>query len=540
MVVFLACSATTSGISEITSAEIDFDYVTQRAQERAAHPYAAPHRNLPVYLRPEKLSAAEYRQIHFRHNRALWAGDHLPFRLEFFHPGYLFQDPVHLNEFTPGYVQPIGFVPDFFRYGGLRLPQQPPSDMGYAGFRILYRLNEPGKWDELGAFLGGSYFRLLGKGQRYGQSARGLALDCGETKRAEEFPLFTDWWIGKPLPNTTLLHAFALLDSVSCSGAYEFYINPGKTTVAEIQARIFLRESKEVQAVAPGKPPLRTLGLAPLTGMFWFGENSEWLFDDFRPEVHNCDGLLIRDKNDELIWRPLNNTPVVSHQKFTANNLKGFGLFQRDREFNNYQDLTNPYQALPSVWVKPHGAWGEGDVHLVELTTDGENVGNIVAFWSPSRIPPPGHPLQFGYTLSWTLDDEALSANRVVATRVGVDSNRPEWRDFVIDFDGPGLKALASGATPEVAASCTGNGRLAGSQILPLPQLQGWRVILKLAPYPTNREPVDLVCRLGQAGNALTETWTYHWMPFPLSPNREVVDPRLHQMAAESRRPEAQ
>ena len=64
--------------------------------------------------------------------------------------------------------QPIRFVQDFFNYRKLHIQNQIPANTGYAGFRVLYPLNEPDKWDELGAFLGASYFRLLGKGQRYG------------------------------------------------------------------------------------------------------------------------------------------------------------------------------------------------------------------------------------------------------------------------------------------------------------------------------------------------------------------------------------
>ena len=118
------------------------------------------------------------------------------------------------------HLQPIRFVQDFFDYGGLNIQNEIPANTGYAGFRVLYQLNETNQWDELGAFLGASYFRLLGKDQRYGQSARGLALDCGEMDRPEEFPIFTDWWLGKPQPDDKELTLFALLDSVSCTGAY--------------------------------------------------------------------------------------------------------------------------------------------------------------------------------------------------------------------------------------------------------------------------------------------------------------------------------
>src|SRR6185503_19217468 len=181
------------------SADINLNYVEKQAELRAHKPFRSPRADLPDFLRADKLDYDKYREIEFRHEKALWAAEDLPFRVEFFHPGYLYEEPVHVFEFTLTHVQPVRFVQDFFNYRKLKFAKQVPADTGYAGFRLLNEVNEPGKWDELGAFLGASYFRLLGKGQSYGLSARGLAIDCGETDgRPEEFPIFTDWWLGKP------------------------------------------------------------------------------------------------------------------------------------------------------------------------------------------------------------------------------------------------------------------------------------------------------------------------------------------------------
>ena len=225
-------------------AEVNLDYVAKRALERAHHPFHSPRADLPKVLRQDNLDYDKYREIEFRHEKALWASEGLPFRVEFFHPGYLYQEPVHVNEFTATHVQPIRFVQDFFNYRALHIQKQIPSDTGYAGFRLLNQLNETDKWDELGAFLGASYFRLLGKDQAYGPSARGLALDCGETDRPEEFPIFTDWWLGKPQKDDTELTLYAILDSVRCTGAYEFHIHPGETTVVDVTAVLFFRQTE--------------------------------------------------------------------------------------------------------------------------------------------------------------------------------------------------------------------------------------------------------------------------------------------------------
>src|SRR5271154_4548986 len=347
------------------SAEVNLDYVAQRALERAEKPFHSPRTDLPKVLRQDNLDYDKYREIRFRRDRALWTADDLPFRIEFFHPGYLYQEPVHIYEFTLTHVQPIRFVQDFFDYGKLDIANEIPSKTGYAGFRLLYPLNKTNQLDELGAFLGASYFRLLGKDQRYGLSARGLALNTGESDRSEEFPIFTDWWLGKPQPDDTELTLFAILDSVSCTGAYEFHIRPGETTVADIDAIIYLRDPKKIHAANTNAQPIKTIGFAPLTSMFWFGKNTERKFDDYRPEVHDTDGLLVHMGNGEVLWRPLDDPSVMRHQIFYAPNIKGFGLLQRERSFAAYQDSFNFYHLEPSVWVEPHGNWGDGNLHLV-------------------------------------------------------------------------------------------------------------------------------------------------------------------------------
>ncbi|HYG33849.1 MAG TPA: glucan biosynthesis protein, partial [Clostridia bacterium] len=315
----------------LESVEVNLEYVAQKAEQRARKPFRSPRADLPEVLRADKLDYDKYREIRFRHEKALWSGKDLPFRVEFFHPGYLYQEPVHIHEFTLTHAQPVRFVRDFFDYGNLRLQKQVPADTGYAGFKLLYQLNQEDRWDELGAFLGASYFRLLGKGQRYGQSARGLALDCGESDRPEEFPIFTDWWLGKPHQEDEELRLYALLDSPSCTGAYAFLIRPGESTIVDVEAVLYFREESNIKAVSPNLKPWKTLGLAPLTSMFWFGDGSERKFADYRRGVHDSDGLLMRMENGETLWRPLNNPPEMRHQRWAARNIRGFGLFQRDR-----------------------------------------------------------------------------------------------------------------------------------------------------------------------------------------------------------------
>jgi glucans biosynthesis protein len=497
------------------SAEVDLDYVAQRALERAQKPFHSPRADLPKVLRQDYLDYDKYREIRFRRDKALWTEDDLPFRIEFFHPGYIYQEPVRIYEFTATHVQPIRFVQDFFDYGKLDIANQIPSKTGYAGFRILYPLNETNQLDELGAFLGASYYRLLGKGQHYGLSARGLTLNCGETDRPEEFPIFTDWWLGKPQKDDTELTLFAILDSPSCTGAYEFHIQPGETTACDIDAVLFLREPKKILAYSTNQAPVKTIGLAPLTSMFWFGKNSERKFDDYRSEVHDSDGLLVHMGSGETLWRPLDNPSVMRHQIFYAPNIKGFGLLQRERSFAAYQDSFNFYNLEPSVWVEPHGNWGDGDLHLVELSTSFEGLDNVVAFWDPKNKPAPLQPFHFGYTLFWESGDADLkwSENRAVSTRIGLDTTCEDCRQIMIDFKGPKLDAVLENNPPQAIANCSTNAVLLNNQVIRCPDLGTWRVILKMQTKPGNVDPVDLRCTLQKGTNILSETWTYQWSP---------------------------
>jgi glucans biosynthesis protein len=287
------------------------------------------------------------------------------------------------------------------------------------------------------------------------------------------------------------------------------------TTVADIDAIIYVREQKQISAYNTNQTPIRTIGIAPLTSMFWFGKNSERKFDDYRPEVHDSDGLLVKMSNGETLWRPLDNPSVMRHQIFYAPNIRGFGLLQRERNFAAYQDSFNFYHLEPSVWVEPHGNWGEGSLHLLALSSGFEGLDNIVAFWDPKEKPAPLKPFRFGYTLKWQGGDAdtRLSENRAVSTRIGLDLSSKECRQIVIDFDGTKLDALPENSPPVAIANCSTNAAILNNQVTRNSDLGTWRVVLKMQPNPGNRDPVDLRCTLLQGGNVVSETWTYQWSP---------------------------
>ena len=290
---FATIALTSSALCQTWEREdVGFDSIQSRARDLANKPYVAPNRDaLPGWM--SNLSYDQYRDIRFNPNQALWATDNLPFRAMFFHPGYLYREPVTLNEFTSSHQQQIRLAEAYFNYGPLvQKHGELPPDGGFAGFRLHAPLNTPDVFDELVAFQGASYWRALGKNQRYGISSRGIAVDTGVEGVTEEFPSFREFWLRKPEAGDTHARFYALLDGPSYAGAYAFKVHPGNETIVEVKAVIFTRRA------------VQRLGIAPMSSMFWFGENSRRRFDDFRPEVHDSDGLAIRMGTGERLWRP--------------------------------------------------------------------------------------------------------------------------------------------------------------------------------------------------------------------------------------------
>ncbi|HEX2861589.1 MAG TPA: glucan biosynthesis protein G, partial [Lacunisphaera sp.] len=430
-----------ASLSPALAASFDFTTLQKLARERAARPYAAPVSHVPDWL--AGYNYIQHQSIRFDKGHAWWKADKLPFELQFFHPGWLFKEPVQIHDLSGGQEKVIAFDPALFDYGEKKLPAPVPADMGFAGFRIHHALNRPGVMDELAVFLGASYFRVLAQGLQYGLSARGLAINSGGPD-PEEFPRFAEFWIERPRAGAAAITVHALLDSTSVAGAYRFVIAPGKETTVETKAVLYFRKHPAV------------VGLAPLTSMFLHGENTGWSRSDFRPEVHDSDGLLMHTGAGEWIWRPLANPAHVRASSFADRAPRGFGLLQRDRTFAHYDDLEANYHRRPSVWVEPVGDWGPGDVRLIELHSPDETNDNIVAFWVPEKLPPPGEPLVFEYRLHWFGDGKGRPpGGYVVSTRHGAVLDHPERRRFVVDFAG---FAAAEGETELEAVVSVGEG----------------------------------------------------------------------------------
>jgi len=472
-----------------------FDDIAARAELQAKKPYKSLSRKPPAEL--QALNYDQYRDIRFRPDHALWRAEKLPFELMFFHLGKFQTEAVRINEITPRGVRHIPYASADFNYGQNKLSPQTWGDLGFAGFRVHYQLNAGEYKDELVVFLGASYFRALGAGLRYGLSARGLAIDT-VGGQGEEFPRFTEFWITRPAPDASTLTIYALLDSPRVSGAYQFDVHPGDETAIDVRSRIFFRA-----AVA-------TLGIAPLTSMFAFGENQPHR-TDFRPEVHDSDGLMVANADGEWLWRPLLNPKQTLTTSFSMRKLRGFGLMQRDRNFNSYEDNEARYELRPSAWMEPVGSWGSGRVELVQLSTPDETNDNIVAYWVPDQPPAPGKPMDFAYRLHWqgTQQMQRPPGAWVTQTRIGrgfADLAADE-QQFVVDFIGPSLSSLAADAKVKAVVTSPSNGQIVESNAYRVDATGAWRMSVRVKRLRPS-EPTELRGFLQDGANVLTETWS--------------------------------
>ena len=490
--VALACAL----VASPARAAFGLDDVTALAKNLAAQPYKAPVDRLPPELRDLDYDAL--RDIRFKPEAALWRNDRLPFEVQFMHLGRGVREPVAIHTVDPSGVHDVAFDPANFDYGHNRFDPRRFRDLGYAGLRVHYALNNPAYKDEVLVFHGASYFRALGKQQVYGLSARGLAIDTAGPG-SEEFPRFTAFWIERPRRGGNTLVLYALLDSRRMTGAYRFVLAPGADTTLQVTARLFARDTV-------GK-----LGIAPLTSMYLFGENQPGR-DDYRPEVHDSDGLSMQSAEGEWIWRPLVNPRRLLVTSFAFTNPRGFGLLQRDRSQGSYEDPESVFERRPSCWVEPLGDWGAGRVELVQIPTPDETNDNIVAYWVPTRAPVPDQPIEIGYRLHWLLQGPAPGGLAwVTQSRRGRGYVKQPDGDiqFVVDFDGPPLRALTpDGKGLDAAITVDANAELHERNLYRNTESGAWRMTLRFRRLDASR-PVELRAHLERDGRRLSETWSY-------------------------------
>ena len=467
-----------------------FETLLQDAKHRASLAYAPPRRSsIPSIL--DKLSPEQYRSIHFNPDAGIWRNDPLPFRLELLRAGYNLQTAVTVSTVEDGTAHDLVATPEMFQ-SSVDLPAQVgKANWPLSGFRVRTRINSPKVWDEFLVFQGASYFRAVAKSLLYGLSARGLAINTAEPQ-GEEFPAFTHFWIERPTAKATSIVIYALLESESVTGAYKFTVTPGTETITDVELTLFPRTD------------LRVVGIAPLTSMFLFDETNRGRLDDYRPEVHDSDGLQVAAASGEQIFRPLANPIKLQVSTFTTQQPKGFGLVQRSRQQSDFQDFDAQYERRPSAWVEPQGDWGPGSVELVEIPSGRESNDNIVAFWRPTQPLTPGHPAHFAYRITWCAEPaQPKSLGKTIATRSGasLDGKR---RVFLLDFVGAGEKV--DGLRLDLSASA---GRISNATLISNGALHGLRASFEIDPR--DADLIEMRLRVMRGDKPVTETWLYRW-----------------------------
>lgn len=484
-----------------------FSYALLKGHARymAAQSYEPPSEKLPRSV--AGLDWDQYQSIRMRPDHALWAEDSTSlFRVGFFHLGLFFKTPVRMHVVQEdGTIKDVAYTNDLFDYGKSGLEDEDlPEDLGFAGFRINYHTHWP---SDVAAFLGAAYFRAVGGEGQYGLSARGLAINTGAPE-PEEFPRFSDYWFIKPAPGSDVLTVYALMQSDRVVGAYRFDIRPGDTLTMDVDVALYPRR------------PLERVGIAPLTSMYQHGENDQRMANDWRPEIHDSDGLSLWSGTGEWLWRPLKNPVHLVYSAFGMDNIKGFGLLQRDRDFDHYQDDGVFYEKRPSLWIEPKGDWGSGTVDLVEIPTLDETFDNIVAYWNPSDVLLAGVEYLYSYRMHWGAKAPYQSPlAHVVATRTGIGGvvGQPRKyfsRRFAIDFAGGDFRSLRDwpNLTPVISAS---RGEIEITSARPLEEIGGYRALFDLKPTDDSTDPIELRVHLEHNGRPMTEVWTYQYVPPP-------------------------
>lgn len=479
-----------------------FDQLSARAKRLADGPYVPPPHPAPEIVK--RLDYESLGKIHFRSEDALFDNGPGTYPATFFHLGKFYQKSVRIYAVEGGSAREIRYSPDYFEMPTDSPARSMPQDAGFAGFRLQEsRRRHDWKTHDWVAFAGASYFRAIGALEQYGLSARGIAINVA-TPTGEEFPDFTEFYIQAGNGEDDPVMVYALLRGPSVTGAYRFALQRTDGVVMEIENRLFLRHD------------VMRLGIAPLSSMMWFAEYNRPFLIDWRPEVHDSDGLAMWTGVGERIWRPLNNPPRVMTSSFLDENPRGFGFMQRDRSFEHYLDGVH-YERRPSVWIEPLDGWGPGSVQLVEIPTDDEINDNVTCFWVPKGPAAGGNTYRFRYRLHWLAGNPypLRDLAHTVATRIGRGGQpgkpRPKGvQKFVVEFAGDSLDDLSDGAVP-VARISASRGEVSYVFVERVPGTKRWRAQFDVAAE--GKEPLGLRLYLAHAGAPLTETWLYQHFP---------------------------
>lgn len=476
-----------------------FQDVIDKARAKAGEAYQAPA-TVPPFL--QELSHEQYRGIRFKPENSVWRESDSKLQVSLMSPGLYFKHAVKLHMVDGEGIHEIAYDKNNFVYTNEELARRVPPDLGYGGFQLTHSDadSEGGRRPFL-VFAGASYFRAIGKNEQFGLSARGIAVNTG-LPSGEQFPSFTEFWLMRPNARADALTIYALLDGRGLTGAYQFDIRVGDATVMDVKSRLFIRTD------------LEKLGVAPLTSMFFYGGHTARPVGEWRPRVHDSDGLLVHDGvTGEWLWRPLLNPKNLKIDYFNAGQVRGFGLLQRQTRFDDFQDFSARYHQRPSAWVAPKGDWGKGRISLVQLPSNNEVNNNIVAFWTPDQPVRQGQSLAYDYRLTFGAPTVSGS-DRATAVKTFVgNGNRASGGNvegayrIVVDFAGGPLKNISGDAAVSGNVVAEGEGEVIEQFVEYLSPVDRWRI--SILARPAADQPLSLRAFLKKGEDTVSETWSY-------------------------------
>jgi glucans biosynthesis protein len=464
--------------------------VVDIARQLAKKPFAAPPNDLPDAF--SNLNNEQYGSIKFQ-QQPIWAGEGRGIALVPLHRGFLYTNAVDLYLVEDGAVRRVGYSPAQFNYGNINVPNN-VGDIGFSGFRLISQQGE-GKPFDFAVIQGATFFRAVARGQNFGAISRALTLKPAEA-RGEEFPIFRAFWLERPTAGSNSITVHGVIDSESTTGAVRMTFRPGDMTIIDVETTLFPRVN------------LEHVGLGAIASTYLYGPNDRRNADDIRLAVHESSGLQMLNGQGEWLWRPLHNPETLQISAFVDNSPRGFGLLQRERSFEAFQDDDQRFERRPSLWIEPLGTWGQGSVQLLEIPTDSEINDNILAYWRPKEPMAAGSEVALAYRQywGWNAPDRPPLAT-VLATRVGRGSGARRRR-FAVDFTGDMLGTVPGDLKSVLTV---GPGAFQNLRVLTYPERKTVRVAFELDPGNENACEMRLILEAG--GKPISETWLYRWTP---------------------------
>jgi glucans biosynthesis protein len=468
-------------------------FVTDTARNLSKQPFKAPSNDLPESLR--NLTYEQYVGIRNKPTSAIWANENLGFTLQPLHRGFIFSASMTINIVSQGQARRIIYDQSNYDFSKTAIPPN-LGDIGFSGFKVLS--SEGGDApSELAFFQGASFFRAMAHSQTPGTMARALSIKTADP-RGEEFPAFRTIWIERPSLAVDALIVHAIIDSESLTGAYRFTIHPGEATIIDTECTLFARVAVD------------HFGLATMSATHLLGPIDRRRSDDLRPQVAEVGGLQMLTGSGEWLWRPVANRETLQVSTFVDDKPRGFGLIQRDRDFERYQDDYQHWEQRPSLWIEPIGDWSSGGMQLVEIPTESEANGNIITYWRPKLTLTPGSETSFAYRQFWCWNPPERPALAVTTNSYSGRGSSAKKRRFIVEFSGNILADPAQNQDIKPTLSIA-PGTITLVRTFRSKDLKMFRVLFEFDPGSETSCEMRLL--LEASNQPVSETWLYRWTP---------------------------